>query len=405
MVVNKLEICNKCGDTLVKLLTKLFVKNCDDINNSDVRTAYGNMSGIVGIILNLLLFAFKLLAGVLSSSISVIADAFNNLSDAGSSVVTFLGFRLASRPADKEHPFGHGRYEYVTGVGISIFIFLVGFELLKTSFDKILHPESVNQISPLTIAILAISILIKLWMFYFNKILSKKINSSALQATSIDSLSDSIATTVVLVGLLVSNCLSLNIDGYLGCAVAIFIFIAGLKTFKESFSPLLGNPPDSDFVNNIKETVLKDDMVVGLHDLIVHDYGPGRCIISLHAEISCNEDILKAHDKIDLIEKQLQDKFNCLATIHMDPIAVDDEYTLELKEKINTMITEINNQFSIHDFRIVQGETHTNVIFDLVIPFDYTIKNDDIKALVDKKVKSIDNKLNTVIHIEKSYVN
>ncbi len=388
---------------MVNLLVKKFIKNSDDVKNPEVRAAYGNLSGIVGIILNLCLFAGKLLAGLFSSSISVIADAFNNLSDAGSSVVTFLGFKLANRPADKEHPFGHGRYEYVAGLAISVVILLVGIELLKGSFEKIFNPEATSNITMVSICILIASVAVKLWMFFFNKILSKKINSAALKATSLDSLTDSIATTIVLVGLVISKISGVIVDGYLGVAVAVFILFAGVNTFKDSLSPLLGNPPDEEFVNDIKETVMNYDIVAGIHDLIVHDYGPGRCIISLHAEIPCDEDILKAHDSIDLIEKTLERKFSCLATIHMDPIAVDDEVTLELKLNVLNAISEINTEYSIHDFRVVHGETHTNVIFDLVIPHDEKQKKEEIQKLVKEKIQQINPKLIPVMHIEKSF--
>ena len=389
---------------MIKLLTKLFVKNSEDVKNPEVRAAYGNMSGIVGIFLNLCLFAAKLVAGVLSSSISVTADAFNNLSDAGSSVVTFLGFKLASKPADKEHPFGHGRYEYVAGLGISVFILLVGFELIKSSFEKIINPEAQTSITLISIVILIASVCVKFWMFCFNKILSKKINSSALNATAIDSLTDCIATTIVLSGLVISNYFNITIDGYLGVAVSIFIFIAGVNTFKDSLSPLLGNPPEQEFVDEIKQTVLSYEIVVGIHDMIVHDYGPGRCIISLHAEVPCDEDILKAHDAIDLIEKELGNKFNCMATIHMDPVAADDEYTLDLKVRVADKMCEINPEFSIHDFRIVHGQTHTNVIFDLVIPHSCKANKSELQKIASEKITEIDSRLIAVMHIEKSFI-
>lgn len=388
---------------LIKLLTRLFVKNSEDTKNPEVRAAYGNMSGIVGIFLNLCLFASKLIAGIVSASISVIADAFNNLSDAGSSVVTFLGFKLAKKPADKEHPFGHGRYEYVAGLGISVVILLVGIELLKSSVEKIFKPDTATGITLVSVCILIASVIVKLWMFVFNKKLSKAINSATLKATSLDSLTDCVATSIVLIGLIISRYTGLMIDGYLGSAVALFILFTGVSTFRESLSPLLGNPPDSEFVNAIKETVMQDEMVIGIHDLMVHDYGPGRCFISLHAEIPCNEDILKAHDSIDLIEKTLERKFNCLATIHMDPIATDDEYTLMLKDKIYKAICSSENGFSIHDFRVVKGETHTNVIFDLVIPHDKKTDTDDIHKIAKEKIRGIDPKLIPVMHIEKSF--
>lgn len=390
---------------MIGLITKHFIKNYDDTSSPDVRASYGNLSGIMGIILNLCLFVAKLTAGLFTASISVVADAFNNLSDAGSSLVTFLGFRFANRPADKEHPFGHGRYEYVTGLIISFLILLVGIELLKSSVEKIFNPEALMNINLISIIILIASVIVKLWMFYFNKILSKKINSSALKATAIDSLTDSIATSIVIIGLIFSQFTGFNIDGYLGVAVAVFILIAGIKTFKESISPLLGTPPEQEFVDEIISTVLSDDMIIGLHDLIVHDYGPGRCIISLHAEISDKEDILKAHDKIDLVEKELERKFNCLATIHMDPIASDDEYTLSLKEQIVSSLLSINKDFSVHDFRVVQGETHTNVIFDLVVPYDCKEKNEIIRRKSTEVIQLIDSKLNPVICIEKPYTN
>ena len=389
---------------MVNLITKLFIKNSDDVSNPDVRTAYGNMSGAVGIFLNLCLFSAKLVSGILIASISVVADAFNNLSDAGSSLVTFLGFRLAGRPADKEHPFGHGRYEYLTGLVISFLILLVGIELLKSSVDKILTPEAVTSMNLISAIILGVSILVKLWMFYFNKILSKKIDSSALRATATDSLTDSVATSIVLIGLIFSHYTGVNIDGYLGVGVAVFILIAGIRTFKESISPLLGTPPKQEFVDDIKRAVLSDEMIVGLHDLIVHDYGPGRCIISLHAEISDKEDLLKAHDKIDLIEKELENKFNCLATIHMDPIASDDEYTVSLMEKVVSVLRTISKDFSVHDFSVVQGETHTNVIFDLVVPYDCKDKNESIRKKSTELIQDIDSKLVPVIYIEKPYI-
>lgn len=388
---------------MTKLLIKLFIKNSDDLSNPDVRSQYGNMSGAVGIFLNLCLFTAKLVAGIFSSSVSVVADAFNNLSDAGSSVVTFLGFKLASRPADKEHPFGHGRYEYVAGLGISVAILLVGIELIKTSFEKILNPEATMQITFGSACILIASVIIKLWMFFFNKYIAKKINSSALKATSLDSLTDCAATTIVLAGLAFSHFTGVRIDGWLGLAVALFIIFTGISTFRDSLSPLLGRSPDAEFVDSIKETVLSDEMVVGIHDLIVHDYGPGRIIISLHAEVPCDQDILKAHDAIDLVEKTLERKYNCLATIHMDPVALNDSYTNELKMEIMEKLTEIDETLSIHDFRVIKGDTHTNVLFDLVVPYKFKFDNNQMKELVKEKIREIDPKLIPVMHIEKDF--
>lgn len=389
---------------LIKLLTKMFVKNSDDIKNPDVRASYGNMSGTIGIILNLFLFTAKLITGILSASISVIADAFNNLSDAGSSVVTFLGFKLANRPPDREHPFGHGRYEYVAGLGISVVILIVGIELLKGSIEKIFNSEAVTQTGLLSVFILIVSVALKLWMYFFNKAISKKIDSAALNATALDSLTDSAATAIVLIGLVISKFTGLNIDGYLGIVVALFILFTGVSTFRDSLSPLLGNSPAPDFVDKIRETVLQNEMIVGIHDLMVHDYGPGRCIISLHAEVPCDADIIKAHDAIDLAEKILERKFNCMATIHMDPIATKDSYTIELMEDVAKKMCEINPYFKIHDFRVVRGDTHTNVIFDLVVPYENKTNDVEIRKAVTEKIREIDPTLIPIMQTEKSFI-
>ena len=385
-------------------MTRLFVKNSDDIKNPDVRASYGNMSGTIGIILNLFLFTAKLITGILSASISVIADAFNNLSDAGSSVVTFLGFKLANRPPDREHPFGHGRYEYVAGLGISVVILLVGIELLKGSNEKIFNSAAVTQTGLLSIFILIVSVALKLWMYFFNKAISKKIDSAALNATALDSLTDSAATAIVLIGLVISKFTGLNIDGYLGIVVALFILFTGVSTFRDSLSPLLGNSPDPDFVDKIRETALQNEMIVGIHDLMVHDYGPGRCIISLHAEVPCDADIIKAHDAIDLAEKTLERKFNCMATIHMDPIATKDSYTIELMEDVAKKMCEINPYFKIHDFRVVRGDTHTNVIFDLVVPYENKKNDIEIRKAVTEKIREIDPTLIPIMQTEKSFI-
>lgn len=388
---------------LIKLLVRLFVKNSENTDDPKVRTAYGNLSGICGIILNLCLFGAKMLAGIVSASVSIIADALNNLSDAGSSVVTFLGFKLASRPADREHPFGHGRYEYVAGMGISVVILLMGFELVKSSIEKIISPESTTAFSTLSLAILIASIFVKLWMYFFNSKLSRKINSTALKAASLDSLTDCVATFVVIIGLLISAATGIKIDGWLGVCVSLFILFTGVSTFKESLSPLLGKAPDPEFVDEIKESVLADDMVVGIHDLVIHDYGPGRCFISLHAEVPCEENIVAAHDAIDLIEKRLEDKYGCLVTIHMDPIASNDAFTNELKLKVSEVLCELNPEYSIHDFRVVKGKTHTNIVFDMVIPYGLKKSDREIRKLAADKIKTIDSTIYPIINVEKSF--
>ena len=387
---------------MIHAFTRLFIKNSDDISNPEVRTAYGNLSGIIGIILNLCLFLAKLGAGIISASVSVIADALNNLSDAGSSVVTFIGFKLARKPADREHPFGHGRYEYVAGLGISVVIFLVGFELIMNSVHKIFSPDAKTEFSIASLVILIASLCVKMWMYIFNKVLSKKINSNTLKAASLDSLTDCAATTVVILGLVISHIWGINIDGYLGVAVALFILFTGVNTMKESISPLLGNPPDEDMVSEIRETVLADEKIIGVHDLIVHDYGVGRCIISLHAELSDKLTLTEAHDVIDRTEKLLEQKFRCMATLHLDPIAADDMELMALKNLVADKLCEIDNKFSIHDFRVVKGEK-TKLIFDLAVPYDCKIPNDKIRVLATEKIKYLNKDYEPIIQIENLY--
>ena len=390
---------------LTKLLVKLFVKDSDNCDNPKVRTAYGNLSGVCGIILNLLLFGGKLFAGIVSASVSVIADALNNLSDAGSSVVTFLGFKLASRPADREHPFGHGRYEYVAGLGISVVILLMGVELIKSSIEKIITPEDKTAISTLSLAIMIASIFVKLWMYFFNSGLSRKINSTALKAAALDSLTDCIATSVVIIGLLISASTGVQIDGWLGVCVSLFILFTGVSTFRESLSPLLGKAPDAEFVDEIKETVLKNDMIVGIHDLIIHDYGPGRQMISLHAEVPAEGNIMELHDVIDNIENELRETLGCEATIHMDPVVTSDEHVSETKAAMVSLIKAIDEDLSIHDFRMVSGGTHTNLIFDILAPFGFRLTDEELLTEVLQSVhEHFGDNYYVVTKIDHSYI-
>ena len=352
---------------MTDFLVRRLIKDCGNINDPAVRARYGAVAGGVGIFLNLCLFAAKFAAGLLTASIAITADAFNNLSDAGSSVVTFVGFRMAGAPADREHPFGHGRIEYLSGLAVSVAILMVGLELAKNSFLKILHPEAV-AFSTVSFAILIASIGVKLWMCYFNRALARRINSSAMRATSMDSLTDAVATTTVAVGIVVSAVFHINIDGWSGMAVACFILYTGYTTARDSLSPLLGSPPDADFVHDIEQTVLAHPEVSGIHDLIVHDYGPGRRIISLHAEMPCTSDILAMHDAVDVIELELRHKFGCDVTIHMDPLAPEDDETRALRDRVADLAAQITPEATIHDFRVVKGTTHTNLVFDLLIP-------------------------------------
>lgn len=388
---------------MIQILAKCLIKNWEDVASPAVRKAYGILCGAVGIGLNLLLFAGKFFAGTLSGSIAITADAFNNLSDAGSSVVTLLGFQLAGQKPDRDHPFGHGRIEYLSGLAVAMLILLMGFELAKSSVEKILHPVPVD-FSPLALTILAVSVCVKLYMFLYNRGIGRKINSSAMAATAMDSLSDSIATTAVLVASLVGHFTNLNIDGWVGVLVALFILKSGLDAAKDTISPLLGQPPAPEFVQEIHDLVMAHSGVCGIHDLVVHDYGPGRCMISLHAEVPANENILDLHDEIDNIETELAKKLNCDAVIHMDPVVTDDGITQETRRKVEMLVHAIDDQITIHDFRMVSGPTHTNLIFDAAVPFNFRLTDKEVAAKIREAVRALNGNYFAVVKVEKSYV-
>lgn len=384
---------------MIKLLIRFFILNSEQTDAPEVREKYGILSGIVGIFFNILLFSLKFFAGLLSGAISIIADAFNNLSDAGSSIITMIGFRISTQEADSDHPFGHGRSEYIAGLIVSIIILIMAFELIHSSFMKILHPEPVS-FTPIVLLILAISILVKLYMYCYNTYISKKIASTALRATATDSFSDCLATSAVLLAMLVSHFLSVNIDGYCGILVGLFILWGGIQAARDTISPLLGQAPDPKFIQNIKSIVAQYPEVLGTHDLIVHDYGPGRRMISLHAEVPAKGDILKLHDTIDNIERRLQKELCCSAVIHMDPIMNDDAETLECQELVKGILAEIDASLTLHDFRIVKGPTHTNLIFDLVVPYQTPYSMDALKDAVKKKLQEKNAQYFAVIQID-----
>ncbi len=385
------------------LLAKLFIKNSEKFSEEELREKYGVFYGILGIFLNIVLFAIKFFAGFITGAISVTADAFNNLSDAGSSVITLLGFRLASKKPDEDHPFGHGRFEYISGFIISLLILLVGFELAKSSLEKIFSPIDV-EFSVLSIIILVISVIIKLYMAFYNYTVGKKIDSGAMKATATDSLSDSVSTTVVLICMLVSYFTSLKIDAYCGLAVSGFIFYSGFRSAKETITPLLGQTATPEFVENIEKTVKECPFVCGVHDLIVHDYGPGRRMVSLHAEVPADCNLLEVHDAIDNIEKKLRDTLHCDAVIHMDPVETGDCLVSETREKVLGVIKTIDERITIHDFRMVSGTTHTNLIFDAVIPYDIKFSEKEIKDLISDKITAFDPHYRTVIEIDRPFV-
>ena len=384
-------------------LVKHFIQNPDDKDDPAVRQRYGLLSGGVGILLNLLLSAGKFLAGLLTGSIAVTADAFNNLSDAGSSVVTLAGFRLAAKQADDDHPFGHGRIEYLTGLLVAAAILLVGVELARTSLEKILQPEAVD-FSWLSVGILCASILVKLWMSAFNRRLSRRIGSAAMAATAADSLSDVVGTSAVLLGTLAGHFFSLRIDGWVGILVAAFILRAGWEAAKDTLDPLLGQSPDPDLVESIQKAVLAHPQVTGVHDLIIHDYGPGRRMMSLHAEVPMDADVLEVHDVIDNIERELKETFHIEAVIHMDPIATKDPQTNALREKMAALVREIDPAMTIHDFRMTVGPDHQNLIFDVVVPHKCPLSDEEVKAAIAGKAGELEGgPFFTVVSIDRSY--
>ena len=372
-------------------MTDWLVQRCirrpEDGSDPAVRQAYGLLSGGVGIVLNLLLSAGKFVAGVLTGSIAVTADAFNNLSDAGSSVVTLVGFRMAAKRADDDHPFGHGRIEYLSGLAVAVAILVVGLELAKSSLEKVLHPVEV-AFSWLSVGILCASILVKLWMFFFNRNLSRRIGSAAMMATATDSLSDAAATSAVLLGTLVGHFADLYIDGWVGVLVAVFILRAGWGAAKDTLDPLLGQSPDPELVRGIQETVLGRPEIVGMHDLVVHDYGPGRCMASLHAEVPMDADILVIHDVIDNLERELRRKLGVEVVIHMDPIAVGDPRTDALKAQVTELVRRIDPDMTIHDFRMTAGPEHTNLIFDVAVPYHCRLEDEQVQEAIGAAVKA-----------------
>ncbi len=385
---------------MIKLLEKIFIH--DNMTPEQKRSRSGMLCGLLGIALNLCLFAAKLTAGTLSGSIAITADAFNNLSDAGSSIISLLGFKLAEQKPDQAHPFGHGRIEYLSGFIVSVLIVVMGIELARDSIDAILHPQ-LPQFSITVVVILALSVVVKLYMFLYNRSVGKRIGSSALTATATDSLSDAAATSAVLISLVAAYSFELLIDGWCGALVAGFILYSGIRSAIDTISPLLGQPPEPEFIKKIEELVLSHEEVKGLHDLVVHNYGPGRQMISLHAEVSASQDALVTHDAIDNIERELRRALGCEAVIHMDPIADDDEATARSREQTLEAVRLIDPRITIHDFRMVTGPTHTNLIFDAVVPYDCGQDDETLKSRIAAQVNKLDDSLYTVVNIDRSY--
>jgi len=384
---------------MVTLMARFFVRK--DADKNEMRQSYGVVCGILGILLNVVLFAGKFIAGMLSNSIAITADAVNNLSDAGSSLITLIGFKLAGQKPDTEHPFGHGRMEYVSGLAVSAAILLMAYELAKDSISKIIKPQE-TEFSVLIAGILLASICVKIYMFYYNQAVAKKIDSPAMMATAKDSLSDSVATGVVLLSAVVSHFTSLKIDGYCGLLVALLIFYAGYSAAKDTLDPLLGQKASEEFEKEIEDLVMAHKEVCGIHDLFVHDYGPGRQIISLHAEVPADSDFMMIHDVIDNIENELRKKLGCDATIHMDPIVTNDAHVTEMKEAMIQLVKGLDERLTLHDFRMVDGPSHTNLIFDVVAPFGFRLDDEElVKEIFTNTQKKLGERYFTVIKVDK----
>ena len=388
---------------MTKLLIKLFVKDSRNVSDPAVRQRYAMLAGITGIVLNLLLFAGKLTTGILAASVADIADAFNNVSDVGSPVITIIGFRLAGKHEDKEHPLGHGRLEYVSAFIVDMLIILVGAELLKSSVEKIISP-SLPAVSAATIVLLVVAVLVKLWLFFFYRKIGNLIDSAAVKSTSIDSISDTVATSLVLISTLVARFANVGIDGWAGILVAGFILFTGIKAAKETIDLLLGTPPDPAFIEELKDFVKNYPEVVGVHDLMVHDYGPGRKIISFHAEVPSDSDINYAHDVIDCIERDMHEKFGCIVTIHLDPIVTGNKEVDEMRRLAEETAKEVDSSFTIHDFRMTSGGKHINLIFDLSIPTDCKIPDGEAAQKVAEKISEKNPDCHAVIHPEHPFV-
>lgn len=382
---------------MTKLLLKMFVRG--DVKESSDRRRVGYVGSFTGIAVNVMLFLGKLLAGLVAGSVSVMADAFNNLSDAGSSLLTFVGFKFAGRPADREHPFGHGRMEYVTGLIISFIIMVMGLELAESSVTKIIHAEKV-AFSALAFAILVISVAVKLWLFFFYRRLGRLINSGTLTAAAMDSLSDTVSTAAVIISMLIAKFAGINTDGYAGVLVSLFIMYTGVMTFRDSLTPLLGTRPDKQLVCEIRDRVCSYPNIKGVHDLLVHDYGAGNMMISLHAEVPVTMNFADAHELIDIIEDDLKTEYNCSVTIHVDPIADTDEETIELRKLCEKTVKEIDSEISIHDFRITKGTQHINLIFDAAVPYGFKYSNEKTAELIREKLRAKNEKYFTVVNVE-----
>ncbi len=385
---------------MIKLFAKLFIKNYEDVENNKVRHAYGIMMSIIGIVTNIALSVLKLVFGTISGSIAVTADAMNNFSDAGSQIISLISFKISAKPADRDHPFGHARIEYVASMIVSFLVLLVSVELLKESVGKIFDPQP-SEFGNAVMVALAVSVLVKLWLGLSGKRVAKKIGSSVVRATSSDSISDALATSAVLISALISRFTGFQTDAYMGVVVSVIIFIAGIKILNETKNSILGSPPEPEVVENIAKITKEYKEIIGIHDMVVHNYGPGNTIASLHAEVDGSQDVYLIHDIIDNVEKRLYTELGVRATIHMDPIVTNDERISELRLLTLEIVKSIDTRFSIHDFRFVEGITHSNLIFDITVPFEVKMTDREICDQIDSKIKEINSVYFTVITVDR----
>lgn len=383
-------------------LYKLFIKDYENTKDPIVRQKYGKLCGFVGIISNMILCIMKVLIGIFTNSIAIIADGINNLADASSSIITLIGFKLAAMPEDEEHPYGHARIEYLTGLLISAIIIVLGLQLIKTSFNKVLHPEPM-QFSYITIVILGVAIAVKIWQSMFNRSAGKKINSITLMATATDSRNDVIATSAVLISLFLGKITGLQLDGIMGCFVALFILWSGIQLIRETSSPLLGEAPDPALVTAIREGAESYEGVIGTHDLMIHNYGPGRIFASIHIEVDSEQDIMESHDIIDNLERALSHNLKIHLTAHMDPVKLNDPLTEKLRSILQETIAHLDGILGIHDLRIIPGPTHTNIIFDAVMSSDCKLKQSEVHAVISKRIKQINQNYFVSITFDKAY--
>ncbi len=386
-----------------KFLVRTFIKDYENTKDPEVRARYGNLAGVVGIITNLVLCVSKIVTGLLINSIAVIADGVNNLTDTASSLITLIGFKLSSKPEDEEHPYGHARFEYITGMVVSLLIIVLGIKLLTTSADKVIHPDPL-QFSPVTVFILVFAIGVKVWQAVFNVKIGADIQSSTLKATGMDSRNDVFATSAVLLSILIGKLTGLQLDGYMGCLVALFIIYSGIRLIRETSSPLLGKAPEPELVREIEERICSEKGVLGIHDLVVHDYGPGRIFASVHVEVDAYGDLIQSHDMIDNIERTISNDLKLHLVIHMDPLETQDPLTNELKEKISKILSNLDGVIGFHDLRVVAGYTHSNIVFDIVISPNCRLTENYIRNLMEEQLQLVDKTYYVVINFDKSYV-